>query len=481
MIQTTTGVIPGPFAGRSINCRQCHFVDDAVGIPGGRSLTYGDFARRSPIPDRGDGFTTTARNSPPLVNASLGRSTPFLLHFDGEFASGPDLVRGTFTGRNFGWLATEHDAAVAHLALVIRQDDGTNEFAADTGGLSYATLLLGGPGVPPELLIPAARRIDVTTATDLQILDAVAALVNDYLEHLEFSRAANGDFNGSPFDAFVRRNNLPAHPDAGESDLAFLRRLRSDLDAVKTLRFVGPGDGELLLHQGQPFVFGPGELAGLRIFLAEPGPIPASGGVGNCLACHQGPQFNDFLAHNVGTTQEEYESVHGLGTLAALSIPDLAVRSLNEDLYLPPTSAHPTRMGTFKRVPDAADPLHTDLGLWSMLANPDVPNPQSALFSVICAAGQVDPGTTTTAQALDLSVALFKTAGLRSLGQGAPYFHTGQFDSLEGVVNHYRTFATRARIGEVRNADPRLANIFLEDGDVAPLVAFLKSLNEDYQ
>jgi hypothetical protein len=68
-ITTTTGTLPGPFADRSMNCRQCHFVDDAAGIPGGKSLAYDDFARRSPIPARNDGLTTTPRNSPPLVKS----------------------------------------------------------------------------------------------------------------------------------------------------------------------------------------------------------------------------------------------------------------------------------------------------------------------------------------------------------------------------------------------------------------------------
>jgi len=39
----------------------------------------------------------------------------------------------------------------------------------------------------------------------------------------------------------------------------------------------------------------------------------------------------------------------------------------------------------------------------------------------------------------------------------------------------------RARAGEVRNVDPRLLDIHLGPEDVAPLGAFLRSLNEDYQ
>ena len=74
--QTTGEPLPGPFAGQSMNCRNCHFVDEHLGAPGLPSSgvrTYADFARRSPVPQRGDGIITTPRNSPPLVNASLAR------------------------------------------------------------------------------------------------------------------------------------------------------------------------------------------------------------------------------------------------------------------------------------------------------------------------------------------------------------------------------------------------------------------------
>jgi hypothetical protein len=38
-----------------------------------------------------------------------------------------------------------------------------------------------------------------------------------------------------------------------------------------------------------------------------------------------------------------------------------------------------------------------------------------------------------------------------------------------------------AREGRVRNADPDLSGILLKDEDVAPLAAFLRALNEDYE
>src|SRR6185295_11687879 len=104
VMDDTRGVLEdfvGPFKGKSMNCRACHLVDEHAASPGGGVRTYADFARRSPIPDRGDGKTVTPRNSPPLVNSSIDRTTPFFFHFDGEFSTLADLVRGTLTGRNF--------------------------------------------------------------------------------------------------------------------------------------------------------------------------------------------------------------------------------------------------------------------------------------------------------------------------------------------------------------------------------------------
>lgn len=104
----------GPFAGQSMNCRNCHLVDEQLETTGYGMRTYMDFARRSPIPAREDGKTVTLRNSPPLVNASLPRNN-FFLHADAEFPSLIDLVQGTLTGRNYGWLPGEQAIAMAHV------------------------------------------------------------------------------------------------------------------------------------------------------------------------------------------------------------------------------------------------------------------------------------------------------------------------------------------------------------------------------
>src|SRR5262245_22368595 len=137
--------VAGPFAGMSMNCRSCHFVDEFVGVPGGGMRTYTDFAVRSPIPSRPDGKHTAPRNSPPLVNASLNRPGGTLFHFDGEFSTLEDLIVGTFTGRNFGWLPGQKTDAIRHIARVMRGDDGLGVIAEqlDQRELSYQILFTG--------------------------------------------------------------------------------------------------------------------------------------------------------------------------------------------------------------------------------------------------------------------------------------------------------------------------------------------------
>ena len=49
------------------------------------------------------------------------------------------------------------------------------------------------------------------------------------------------------------------------------------------------------------------------------------------------------------------------------------------------------------------------------------------------------------------------------------------------MLRFYVAVSARARAGEVRNAAPELAGIRLTEADVAPLAAFLRALNEDYE
>ena len=477
-----------PFKGMSMNCRSCHFVDDLLAAPGGSMRTYTDFAKRSPIPARADGKTHAPRNSPPLVNATLGRPGGMLLHFDAEFNSIEELVAGTFTGRNFGWLPGERAQAIAHIARVVRGDDGSFDPSGQFEGLSYRILFTGNnPSIPDESRLPPEFRAFVGSASDQEIFDAVVKVVSAYVNGLLFSQTEDsGALIRSPFDVFLETNGLPQQPDLSESPIDYSRRLRTLVNGLTSPQFVtsnpNRSDGQFQFHS-QPFEFGPNEFAGLKMFLAEPAAPVASpaeltaGRIGNCIACHQAPNFTDFKLHNTGTTQKEFDSLpsHGPGAFSVLSIPTLATRTAND---LPASEAHPTASERFRSIPSDGTTL-TDLGVWNVFGNPDMPATQMKIRTILCDDQQPCPLSETVL--LDRAIARFKTPGLRDLDHSAPYMHNGQFTTLDEIITFYRDTSTLARAGTLRNGAPELKGIALTAADAVPLVGFLKALNEDYQ
>lgn len=474
---TLVDPVPGPFAGQSMSCRACHMVDEqkerGLGL-----RAYGDFAIRSPIPDRGDGATTTIRNSPALANASLARPGRFFLHWDGEFAEGPSLVRGTLTGRNFGWLPGERAQAIHHIARVIREDSGEHFRGPDFGG-AYRVVFLGtDPELSPQFRLPEAARLDVMKASDDEIIERIGTLVDAYLKSIRFAMDRAGEYEGSPYDAFLKKNALPRRPDRGEDDLSYSRRLRSLLENLTAPTFVTPSDGTFQTHT-QAFRFDSLELEGLKMFLAEPDPrIPlAQGRIGNCITCHPAPHFTDFDFHNTGATQWEYDSVHGEGAFVQITIPGLSERRATPGEFLPPTPVHPQASGRFLAIPTRATPGFADLGLWNIYANPDFPASQSDLQARLSARFGID----STDDLLPKTIALFKTPGLRNLSHSAPYLHSGQASTIESVLFFYRFTSDLARTGSVLNVDEGIAGISLAINQSSALAAFLRSLNEDYE
>lgn len=472
---TTGKPLRGPFVGRTMNCRACHLVDEHQSDPGAGMRTYADFARHSPIPDRHDGRHVTARNTMSMVGITPPDRRDVVFHFDGEFNSMPDLVRGTLTGRNFGWLPDEYAQAIRHIARVIRGDDGRGELAREYGG-SYRKILTGtARDIPASLRLPRVYRVDVATASDKEIVAAVSKLIAAYVDSLQFSRDAQGNYNGSPYDQFLKHNHLPRRPRAGESGQAYAQRLLQAVERIKAAKFLH-GKQHHFIHHRQAFVFGRQELRGMKLFFTR-GSDKTRGG--NCVSCHTPPDFSDFGFHNTGVSQLDYDAQHGSGAFARLAIPDLAMRNRHYDRYLPATPRHPRASGRFQHRVEKDRPGFTDLGLWNVFASPDLPAAQAKLLRILCRQRPQLPCNATAL--LPDTIAAFKTPVLRDLGDSNPYMHTGQFDTLAQAVRFYVTTSVLVKQGRVRNADRELHAINLREQDVAALAAFLRSLNEDYE
>ncbi len=477
-VQTPNGPLPGPFAGQAINCRSCHFVTEFEGVTGAGNRTYSDFTTRSPIPrTQPNGFDHTPRNSMQMVDSFTARSGQLFLHFDGEFSTGEDLVIGTMTGRNFGWLPSQYNDAIAHIAQVIREDDGSGQLAADRlDGLPYSVIFKGtDPRITPDLLLPPAQRLDVSKATDIQVVNELAMCINQYMEDLLFQRDSFGRYIGSPYDNFLRVNHLPAAPLAGQTKAQYNLSLYQQILALKNPIYITASDGSYKYH-AQPYQFGALELQGLKIFLASATAGSANAHAGNCAACHQAPDFSDFVFHNTGVSQAEYDAANGSGAFMGLAIPNNTDRLANYNAYLPATPNHPDASESLRHAAVAGNLGYADLGLWNIYLNPDFINPQGGLASFVCAPGKdcsVDNGLAST-------IAQFKTPVLRDLEDSAPYFHNGSAPKFDDVVNHYIAMSALAHSGAMRNAPPEFANMSLSPDDLAALVAFLQSLTEDY-
>jgi cytochrome c peroxidase len=476
----------GPFRGQSISCRHCHLGDDFAAADPLAQRTYCDFTARSAIPPRDDHLTHTVRNSPGLIDLGLTREAPFLLHFDGEFATAEDLVIDTLTGRNMGWLSAEQATARSHIARVIREDNGTNprNVKWDNGGagIPYRIAMLGtDPSIPARLRIPPEYRVDVLAASDEEVLQRVARLIHAYLDSLRFGVEDTFREAGSPYDLFLAKNKFPLKPDNAESSLAYARRLLGLINRSKKFEWVtAPIDGQFQLHN-QRYEFGETELAGLKVFLTESSVARAGiKSAGNCVACHTPPRFTDHRFHNTGVSQFEYDALFGAGAFAGLEIPEVNQRNSQPEKYFPASTSHPYAEGRFRSIPSIEKPGFADLGVWNIFANPDFPKPQAPLSRSLC--GPVTANTSRCApeSVLPKTIALFKTPTVRDLGHSEPYFHSGQVATIEGVLRHYRKAADLARAGRLRNGSPELRAVHIGPTDVPNLAAFLRALNEDY-
>ena len=474
---TSTQSLPGPFAGKTMNCRACHMVDEHAENPLGGMRTYSDYASRPPVPARDDGANTSNRNAMSMVNIAISRQHGTVFHFDGEFTSMEDLVRATLSGRNYGWQADEKAIAFKHIANIVRNDDGKDELAQEFGG-SYRKVLKGSAkDLSDSHRLPNEYRLNVDTASDQQIVDTVAKLISVYVTNLSFAQDEHGQYIGSPYDEFLKINKLPRKEKKNESVAEYNQRLLKAVEALKKPKFV-QGKGKQFASHKQKFVFSAKELQGMKLFFNK-GNSKKPGG--NCASCHSAPHFSDFGFHNTGLVQQNYDELHGTGAFNKLLIPTLAERNKKYNAFLPATSKHPKATSRFRSIAAKNKPGYTDIGLWNVFANPDMHGPQQKLKNILCKQNTLSGNKNCDNETLlQNAIAAFKTPVLRDLGHSNPYMHTGQFDNLQQAVRFYITSSILAQNNMLRNSEKALKEINLSEKDITPLISFLQSLNEDY-
>lgn len=178
----------------------------------------------------------------------------------------------------------------------------------------------------------------------------------------------------------------------------------------------GGADDSTLLNQQ--------EKLGLLLFVRETGQFAR--GYGRCIECHKGPNFSDWKFHNIDIDQSELGApipasddgrAHGLTELAKSEFHCASAWSDQPD------------KATCARVPA---PTKVELGQ-------------------------------------------FKTPGLRCIAQAAPYMHTGSFEKLSDVVDHYAKGG--ARTGFVGQSG--IAPLALTTDEREAIVAFLRALSGD--
>jgi cytochrome c peroxidase len=387
------------------SCNHCHLYDEDP--QGMRAHT--DFLSRSWVSYRlGDPRRDELRNSPTLFDvAAMPR-----LHFDGEFGSLEDLVKGTLAGRPMGWLPGEQKEAFEQIFRVVTADAGESR----QPGSSYRAQFKKVYGVNLEGL-----------SRD-QVVDMVARAISDYMRTLKTGRS-------SPYDQFVQINVLETEPGKGEDPKSFGRRMLARISALES-------DKMLKFSAG----FDATALAGMKSFFRTDGEASA----GNCVTCHAPPLFTDLSFHNMGISQLEYDRVHGEGSFAALAIPGRG------------EAARPSAQ--LRETPSRRKPGEVDLGHWNFV---------DLKSSPLRRPGEAED------HFLARMIATFKTPTLRHLGFTPPYMHNGAFTTLEEALSELIRLSSMAREGKIRAGDEELIGIRISESDVAPLVAFLNTLNQD--
>src|SRR5215468_10676090 len=273
----------------------------------------------------------------------------------------------------------------------------------------------------------AALNVDVEKLGRDEVVDLIARAVAGFIRTLKTRK-------DSPYDKFIEANRLDSKPAPGEDGKAFARRMLAEINSLES-------KGAVKLAKD----FDVMAFKGLKLFFdAE---------TGNCATCHTPPLFTDFSFHNKGVSQADYDRVHSEeseGKFTALPVPGAA------------SARRPSAQ--FRENPSKERPGEADLGYWNFV---------DLKTSPLRRAGESEETF------LRRMIATFKTPTLRNLAYTQPYFHNGSIQTLEETLGEIIRLSDMARSGRLREGDEELAKIRISAADIAPLVAFMNSLNED--
>lgn len=152
------------------------------------------------------------------------------------------------------------------------------------------------------------------------------------------------------------------------------------------------------------------EISGLRLFISK----------ANCILCHSGPLLTDNEFHNVATVDinnKPYDLGRYEGAKSVMSSPFNCKGRYNDE-----------------KKPECKELKYISLDQ-------------------------------------HVTLAAFKTPGLRSVSKTAPYMHDGQYKDLESVLKHY------AKPDKLIIGQKDLLSVELSAQDQADLIAFLKTLD----
>jgi cytochrome c peroxidase len=357
----------------------------------------------------------TRRNTPTIVNSFAS----YWFFWDGRADSLAAQALGPLEN------SKEHGFSRSGVARVVQS------FYKDEYETLFGPLPAALPAVLPEFAMPLATEPVLPEA----VLSTAAASLTDPA----MIRSLTGE--GEPLAALARRlaADAPA-PEAVKAAAAWEALAPAAQDAVNTV-FANAAQAIAAWEKGLVANESPFDRFIARwTRAAQPDPVPFFSddftseaffgfqiftGRGQCNVCHTGAALTDHQFHNIALPQRgtDIDTGRSTGLLKVLADPFNCRGG-----YIPPT------------VPPAESCLDLDY------LNTETPE----------------------------AIGSFKTPGLRTVAQTAPYMHDGRFATLDQVIDHYNRMDTTPAVGF---REETLKPLGLDEIEKKALLAFLRALS----